>query len=144
MAEGLLLFIIYVLSGDEVSWRGLEGFDLQAFANSVWVMSVGILPIMIMGIVATKKYKNSIKKASTKDSAWTGIFVGAIMTAVFANFAIPPVFKGGYGSVAVAVSAIVMTVLILAAKKFKVSWLKEYALSLSMISAMTVIAMMSL
>ncbi|MEL7648465.1 MAG: DUF5058 family protein [Sedimentibacter sp.] len=123
---------------------GLDGYNLQAFANSTWIMTLGVFPMMIIAIVATKNYKSSIKKASTKDNAWTGIFVSAIMSAIIANFAVPPVMKGGNGFIAVCVSAIVMLGLIILAKKLKTSWLKEYALSISMISAMAVIAVMSL
>jgi len=123
---------------------GLDGYNLQAFANSVWVMTIGVFPMMIFAIVATKKYKNSIKKASTKDNVWAGIFVGTIMTAVVANFAVPPVIKGGNDTIAVGISAIVMIIFALLDKKLKISWLKEYALSLSMISAMTAIVLMNL
>jgi hypothetical protein len=123
---------------------GLDGYDFQAFANSAWVMTIGVFPMMLLAIFGTKKYKNTIKKASTKDNVWTGIFIGTIMTAVIANFAIPPVIKGGNDSIAVGISAIVMVGLTLIARKLKINWIKEYALSISMISAMTVIVVMNL
>lgn len=147
MAGSLMYEVIAATIGAQTAGAtglGLDGYNLQAFANSAWVMTIGVFPMMILAIVATKKYKNLIKKASTKDNVWTGIFIGTIMTAVIANFAVPPVIKGGNDTIAVGVSAIVMVILTIVDKKLKISWLKEYALSLSMISAMTVIVLMNL
>jgi hypothetical protein len=70
--------------------------------------------------------------------------VGAIMLSVFFNFAIPPIIHGGDEIIALLVSVAAMAIFTLVINKLKVKWLREYALSFSMIIAMAVIVIANL
>ena len=118
---------------------GRAGFTPEAWANSVWIMTIGVIPGLLLATFALKKYKETISKATAKNALWQGVFVGTIMIAVFANFSVPAIFKGGDDLLAVVVSAATMGLLTLISKKSKASWLGEYSLSLSIIMALVAI-----
>lgn len=123
---------------------GKAGFTPQAFANSVWVMTIGVYPPLLITFLFLKKYKRTVKEKASKDSTWNGLMVSTIMIALFSNFLVPSVLQGGNGRLAVIISGLTMGLLTYVITKFKVKWLNEYALSFSMIAAMAVIVLINI
>ncbi len=115
---------------------GRAGFTPTVWANSVWCMTIGVLPGFILAFFALKKYKETVSKITARNTVWQGVFVGTIMIAVFANFSVPAIIAGGNDLLAVGVSAVTMGVVLILSKKTKASWLGEYSLSFSIIAAL--------
>jgi len=116
--------------------------DARVFSTIVWVMTLGIIPGMLLVPIFMKKIQGSLKKAGSKDEKWreilmTALFLGmisAFLGMIFAN-----VTEGLTGWIPVFImlcSAIIMATLGTIYKKAKISWLENYALPLSMLSAM--------
>lgn len=115
---------------------GGEGYTVQTFAASVWIMCVG--SFWAVGIVALflKKIQNNYSKTLNRDEEWNKILASAAFLGVFCTFIADPVTKGGLPLVTLLSGAIIMTILALIITKFKIEWLKEFALTVSMLGAM--------
>ncbi|MTI67383.1 MAG: DUF5058 family protein [Firmicutes bacterium] len=145
---GSLMYEITVaaIGGKSMGAAGLgqAGYTPQAFANSVWLMTLGVMPTFLLPILLLKKYKTQVKKATSKDSTFQNLILGTILICVQATFVIPPIFKGGNGLLAVVVASGLMAILTYAIVKWKQIWLKEYALSFSMIIAIVAVILFNL
>jgi hypothetical protein len=115
---------------------GADGYTGQVFANSMWVMTKGILWGLLMCIFFLKKYQNRMKNIKSKDSKWMTILINALFFGMLSVFIGPPIVKGGIALAVLASSAIIMTILTFIAKKAKLGWLNEFALSISMVGGM--------
>ena len=116
--------------------------DPRVFSTIVWVMTLGIIPGILLVPIFMKRIQGGLTKAGSKDKKWreilmTALFLGmisAFLGMIFAN-----VTEGLRGWIPVFVmlcSAVVMAVLGTLYKKAKIDWLENYALPLSMLSAM--------
>lgn len=115
---------------------GAEGYTSFVFANSMWVMSIGIIWGLLLCIFFLKKYQSKMKNIQSKDSKWMTILVNALFFGMLSVFIGPPVVKGGLSLAVLLSSGIIMTILTLIAVKNKIKWLNEFSLSISMISGM--------
>jgi len=118
---------------------GSSSYTSQAFANSVWLMTIGVVPSFIFAIFFLKKYKEGVKKAVSKDTRLQKIVIGTILVCVQVSFVLPAGFAGGGSLLAVLVSVGIMGILSILIVKFKQIWLREYALSLSMLLAVVAV-----
>lgn len=118
---------------------GAETYTAAAFANSVWLMTVGILPAFIMAVLFLKKYKKTLKTVVSKDRTKQTLILTTILVAVQVNFITPSALAGGIPLIAVVVSATLMFAFLTLITKFKKVWLREYALSFSMIGAVVAV-----
>lgn len=118
---------------------GSATYTGQAFANSVWMMSIGVVPAFIYGILLLRKYKTSIKKAVSKDNTTQNIILGTILVTVQVSFVVPAVMGGSSSLMAVIVAALIMTLLLYLIGKKGFKALREYALSISMLTAVVVV-----
>jgi hypothetical protein len=147
MAGSMMYEIIVATLGGQVMGAeslGGPGYTGQAFANSVWLMTLGVFPAYVAVIVFLKPYKAALQKRAAADQAWQGIFATTIFISVFAALAVPYTLKGGDELTATLAGGASMLVLALAIAKFKLNWLKEYALSFSMIAAIVVVILKNL
>ncbi len=118
---------------------GGDGYTVQAFANSVWLMTLGVMPVFLLAVLFLRKYKQGVKKAVSKDTTFQTLILTSILVSVQVNFIAPPILTGGSPLNAVLVSGGIMAILTILIVKFKQSWLREYALSFSMIAAIVVV-----
>ncbi|MDH4007147.1 MAG: DUF5058 family protein [Desulfuromonadales bacterium] len=147
MAGSLMYEIVVATLGGKVMGAeslGGPGYTPQAFANSVWLMTLGVFPSYLLVIFLLKKYKTVLQTKASADRAWQEIMATTIFISVFAALAIPYLFKGGDELAATATGAVAMLVMGLAIARFKLNWLKEYALSFSMILAIAVVVLKNL
>lgn len=116
--------------------------DPTVFTTILWVMTLGIIPGIFIILFGTKKIQAGVLKIKNNNSSWgkillAALFVGmisAFLGAVFGN-----VSQGLTGWIPVFVflcSAVIMMVCAVLLKKLKWNWLENYALPISMISAM--------
>ncbi len=120
--------------------------DPSVFVTVLWVMTIGIAAGLILVPFVTKKIQGGMSKIGLKDKKWGEIFNNAMFLGMISAFLgyvfcdVGLVFKGetkGLIPVCVMfVSAVVMAVCGLCAKKLKLRWIEDYALPLSLIIGM--------
>lgn len=116
--------------------------DPKAYTAIAWVMTLGIIPGIFIVLFGLKKIQSGIGSIKTKDAAWGEIFLSSMflgMISAFVGMLFADVREGlpGYIPIVVAlISAAIMGVCGLLLKKFKWTWLEQYALPISMLGAM--------
>ena len=116
--------------------------DPKAYTAIAWVMTLGIIPGIFIVLFGLKKIQSGIGSIKTKDAAWgeiclSSMFLGMISALVGMLFADVREGLSGYIPIVVAlISAAIMGVCGLLLKKFKWTWLEQYALPISMLGAM--------
>ena len=116
------------------------------YVTVLWVMTIGIAIGLILVPFVTKKIQSGMNKIGMKDKKWGEIFNNAMFLGMISAFLgyvfcdVSDIFHGetaGLTPVCVmAVSAIIMAICGLLATKFKIRWLTDYALPLSLIGGM--------
>ncbi len=125
---------------------GSQITDPNVYMTVLWVMTVGIAAGLVFVPFVTKKIQSGISKIGMKDKKWGEIFNNAMflgMISAFLGFVfcdVANVFKGDTSGLipvcVMAVSAIIMVICGGLASKFKIRWLTDYALPLSLVGAM--------
>ncbi len=112
------------------------GYTAQVFSNSMWVMSVGIIWGLVLSIFALKKYQNRMKIVQKKDSKWAEIMVNALFFGMLSVFFGEPIVSGGLSLLVLLSSAAIMLFITWIAKITGKQWIRDFALSVSMIAGM--------
>lgn len=120
--------------------------DPSTYVTVLWVMTLGISIGLILVPFVTKKIQGGMNKIGMKDKKWGEIFNNAMFLGMISAFLgyvfcdvtyIADGFMQGLTPVCVmATSAIVMAILGVVSIKFKVRWLNDYALPISLIVGM--------
>lgn len=116
--------------------------DPQVYSTIAWVMTLGILPSIILAPVLIKRIQKGMLKVQAKDNHWGELFMSALFLGMISSFlgmVFSDVRSGLKGFIPVFVllfSAALMGICGLLIKKYKMKWLENYALPLSMIGAM--------
>ncbi len=129
--------------------------DPEVYSAIAWVMTLGILPSIILPPILMKGIRGGMGKIKNKDPKWGDIFmsslflgmISAFLGVVFADVRIfDDKRKGLEGFIplfVLLVSAVVMAGCGILIKKCKMKWLENYAISISMISAMAFAAIIT-
>jgi hypothetical protein len=115
---------------------GDPGYTAQVFSNSMWVMTVGIIWGLLLCIFYLKKYQSKIKGIQKKDSTWAEIMINALFFGMLSVFLGRPITTGGLSLLVLLSSAVVMLLLTWLSKVLNKSWIKDFALSVSMVAGM--------
>lgn len=116
--------------------------DPKVYSAIAWVMTLGIIPSIILVPLLLKRIQKGILHIKKKDFKWGELFISAMflgMIAAFSGMVFAGVRDGLPGWIPVfvlAFSAVVMGVCGLLIKVFKMKWLENYALPISMLGAM--------
>ena len=116
--------------------------DPTVFSTIVWVMTLGIIPSLILVPIFGKKIQSGIVNIKSKDEKWGEIFLNALflgMISAFLGMVFATINQGLIGFIPVFVmlsSSLIMIVCGLIVKKFKVKWVEDFALPISMIGGM--------
>lgn len=116
--------------------------DPKVYSAIAWVMTLGIFPGMVMVPVFLKRIQKGILNIKSKDSKWGELFITAMflgMISAFSGMVFSDVRSGLVGLIPIFVllfSAAIMGVCGIFVKKYRVKWLENYALPISMLSAM--------
>lgn len=119
-----------------VDGLGGVGYTPQVFGNSMLVMSIGIIWGLLTCVLFLKKYQSKMKNVQQKDSKWSEILINALFFGMLSVFLGEPLAERGISLYVLLSSAFIMVLLIYIAKKFRLRWLNDFALSLSMIGGM--------
>ena len=107
-----------------------------------WVMTLGIMAGVVFTPILAKKLIGGVAGLEKRDQKWGDIFMNALfmgMIAAFLGMIFGRVTEGLAGWIPVFVmlaSALIMALVGLCIKLFKWEWLRDYALSLSMLGSM--------
>jgi len=116
--------------------------DPQIFSTILWVMTAGIIPGLILIPIFGRKIQSGVINVGGKDKRWGEIFMAALflgMVSAFLGMIFSNVRDGLTGWIPVFImlcSALIMVVIGTIIKKAKIKWLENYALPISMLSAM--------
>lgn len=119
-----------------VSSLGGSGYTSAVFSSSIWIMTLGSVWAIVILVFFLKIIKKRYAKMTSKDPQWNGVLINAAFMGVFSVFIAEPVTQGGVPLATLLAGAAIMTVFAVVIVKFKQNWLKEYALTFSMIGAM--------
>jgi hypothetical protein len=120
--------------------------DPSIYITIAWVMTVGIAAGLILVPFVTKKLQSGLAKVGMKDKKWGEIFNNAMFLGMISAFLgyvfcdVGLVFKGDTSGLipvcVMATAAVVMAICGTIATKFKIRWLTDYALPVSLIIGM--------
>lgn len=116
--------------------------DPRIFASIAWVMTLGIIPGLVLVPLISRRIENGLGKLKTKDQKWSDAFMSALflgMISAFLGMIFATISNGLTGWIPVfvmLVSAVIMSICGLLFKKFKLKWMEDYALPISMLGAM--------
>jgi len=112
------------------------GFNSVAFANTMWVMTIGIVWGLVFCVFFLKPYQRRLQRVRKRDAAWGEILIMALFFGVIASFVGPFVISFGIEILTLISSAVIMLLIGLIIRATKAKWLTNFALSLSMIAGM--------
>ncbi|MFH5881486.1 DUF5058 family protein [Liberiplasma polymorphum] len=121
--------------------------DPQMFVTVVWVMTFGVLPPMIIIPLFLKKIQARVRLMREKDKAWGELFMQAMfigMISAFLGYVIAPRTIEETGETYISYlailtflsAAIIISIIGIIINKYKQTWLRNYAIPISMIGAM--------
>ena len=116
--------------------------DPAVYLSIAWVMTIGILSGILIILFFQKKMQSRLQRMKEKDARWSAIMMDSLfvgMIATFLGMVFADVHTGLAGFIPVFVmlfSALVMALCGLAVKKLGWRWLENYAMPVSMLSAM--------
>lgn len=120
--------------------------DPSIFITIAYVMTIGIAAGLILVPFVTKKLQSGLSQIGMKDKKWGEIFNNAMFLGMISAFLgyvfcdVSLVFNGDTSGLVpvcvMLVSAVVMAVCGIISTKFKIRWLTDYALPLSLICGM--------
>ena len=118
----------------------------SAFVTILWVMTLSIALGLILVPLITKKVQTGVSKIGMKDKKWGEIFSNAMFLGMISAFlgyvfcdvtAVADGHLQGLTPVCVmVVSAVVMAILGICSTKFKIRWMTDYALPISLLCGM--------
>ncbi|MFW5841649.1 MAG: DUF5058 family protein [Bacillota bacterium] len=121
--------------------------DPKMFITVIWVMTFGVIPPLVIIPLFLKKIQARVIKTRMKDHKWGDIFMSAMflgMISAFLGYVVAPRTIEETGETYISITSIltllssagIMVLCGVLITKYKQSWLKNYAISLSMILAM--------
>ncbi len=120
--------------------------DPRDYVTVLWVMTIGIIIGLLLVPFLAKRIQSGMTKMGMKDKKWGEIFNNAMflgMISAFLGYVFCDVTNVFHGDTAglipvcvMVVSAIVMAVCGLLSKVFKIRWITDYALPISLVSGM--------
>ncbi|OHE45675.1 MAG: hypothetical protein A2102_02850 [Tenericutes bacterium GWF2_38_8] len=152
MRLGTLGAVTYELPAAINVINGVYGMNIgdvltpEMVITALWVITFGCIPPLLIIPLFFKKMRGRMEQINDKDSSWNSIMMDALflgMISAFVGYVLAPKVVEGeepyISLLAILVlvsSAVLIMVFGILMKKFKWDWLKNYALPLSMISAM--------
>ncbi len=139
-----------VAAGNALEAAGLSAAttitDPSIYITIAWVMTIGIAAGLILVPFVTKKIQSGVNNIGMKDKKWGEIFNNAMFLGMISAFLgyvfcdVGTIIHGDFSGIipvlVMFVSAVVMAICGLASTKFKIKWLTDYALPMSLIAGM--------
>jgi hypothetical protein len=106
-------------------------------------MTLGSFWAVAIIVFFLRALQGKYSKITGIDSNWKNTMINAAFLGVFSIFIAEPITTGGLSLIALIAGAVIMMFLAFLIVKLKLDWLKEFALTLSMIGSMACVAMVA-
>jgi len=116
--------------------------DPKAYSAIAWVMTLGIMPSIVLVPILLRRIQRGLTLIKSKDNKWGDLFITAMflgMISAFMGMVFSNIRNGLAGWIPVFVllfSALLMGICGILLKVFKINWIQDYALPISMLGAM--------
>lgn len=123
--------------------------DPKVYSAIAWVMTLGILPSIILVPLLLKRIQKGLLNIKKKDSKWGDLFTTSLflgMISAFLGMVFADIRTGLAGWIPIFVllfSALLMSICGLLIKRYKMKWLENYAMPVSMLGAMAFAAVIT-
>ncbi|WP_110928734.1 DUF5058 family protein [Bacillus massiliglaciei] len=117
---------------------GKAGYNLNAFTTAVWAMCIGGLGWLLSAALFTKSLGKAQGKIRSRNAKLMALISTAAMMGAFGYFAAGQIVLGMSETMVVLISALTIIILMVAAEKWKMNWLKEWALGITLVVGMSV------
>ena len=140
--------VIYELFAVEIAATAMglpdstSGFTGDVFALAVWTMSMGFIFCLIFVALFTPRLKKIKDRLSSGDDGWMRVMNSAAFFGAFGVLWGQPVARGGYPLAGFISGGVTMIAIQLLIRHANQAWLKEWALSVSIIAGMAVVGYM--
>ncbi len=115
---------------------GTESFTVEAFSTVVWTMCIGGMGWLIFAFLFTKSLGNIQNKLKAKNPKLMGVVSAAAMMGAFGYLAVDRMIIDISSAIAGIMAILTTFAILYIAKKTNKSWLKEWALAISMVVGM--------
>lgn len=121
-------------------------YGASAFLASVCAMTVGSAPALFYAAFFYKKYKEKVSEGITKQGNvyFTSLLMSALMMGIYVPLITKSALAGGVGLVTIIAGGVAMVAVNYIIRKFKIRWLNDFALSISMAAGMAAAIIVSL
>ena len=114
----------------------VEKADAYAFSLMAWSMCMGMTIPLIFNLVYNKKIHVGTMKLGKGDKKWSIVAQNTFMLALVCALVVPLIFAGAIDLLTFFTSAAIAVGLTLLARKFKLKWLHDFVLVISLVGAM--------
>lgn len=117
---------------------GTDSMTGIAFANGVWVMTLGAIGWLVMTVLFTKRFDKMTNLIAGSRKDLLPIITLSASLGCFANLTAGRIIALNKGTVAVFAGAAVMVLVTWASKKYQKKWLSDWSLTIAMFAGMLV------
>ncbi|MBR2948667.1 MAG: DUF5058 family protein [Lachnospiraceae bacterium] len=114
----------------------VEKADAYAFSLMAWSMCMGMTIPLIFNLVYNKKIHVGTMKLGKGDKKWSIVAQNTFMLALVCALVVPLIFAGAIDLLTFFTSAAIAVGLTLLARRFKLKWLHDFVLVISLVGAM--------
>ena len=136
--------VIYELFAIEIAANAMgltdstAAFSGEVFSLAVWTMSMGFIFCLLFVAFFTPQLKKIKDRIAGDDDGWMSILNSAAFFGAFGFLWGQPIARGGFQLIALVGGFICMVMMQMLIRYGRQTWLKEWALSISIIAGMTV------
>ncbi len=124
------------IASAEMGLKGMSNFTAEVFTVAVWTMSLGAAAGLLVVAFMTPSIDKLKNKLAGGDDQWMQILSSAAFFGAVSYMATQPLVKGGSSLIALMGGFLSMALIGIIIVVGKQNWLKEWALSLSIILGM--------
>ena len=120
---------------------GVDNLTDLAFTMAVWTMILGSIGWVLFATFSASRMEKVEKKISGGDSKLLIAISGAAIIGAFSALSSTHLVKMNKNSIACVLGGVIMAVMLTLSKKLNLKWMKEWALTISILGSMIITAL---
>lgn len=120
---------------------GVDEMTAFAFTMAVWTMILGSIGWIIVSTLTADKMEKVQNRMAGGNSALVGVISGAAMVGAFGGMVSQKLVAVDKSALSCVLGGVFMAILLYVSGKFKISWLKEWNLTIAILVAMIITAL---
>lgn len=120
---------------------GVDEMTTFAFTMAVWTMILGSIGWIIVSTLTADKMEKVQNRMAGGNSALVGVISGAAMVGAFGGMVSQKLVAVDKSALSCVLGGVFMAILLYVSGKFKISWLKEWNLTIAILVAMIITAL---